>query len=144
VLRSIQARAESRAISAATTVLFGLPGVRVERAERRAEGTGVVDVVTDELTAVACPSCGMVSRSVKERVVALTDRYPLWRMPYRAALEQGSLAMPRRLLSTEVVYALSKGRVASDGAIRGHAECNNCSGRDSTAHVTGQRDETEF
>jgi hypothetical protein len=125
-------------MSDATTVLFGLPGVRVERVERRADGTRVVDVVTDEPTAVACPSCGMVSRSVKERVVTLTDRYPLWRRPYRGALEQGSLAMPRRLLSTEVGYALSKGRVASDGAIRGHAECNNCSGRDSTAHVTGR------
>jgi hypothetical protein len=125
-------------MSDATTVLFGLPGARVERVERRADGTRVVDVVTDEPTAVACPSCGMVSRSVKDRVVTLTDRYPLWRRPYRGALEQGSLAMPRRLLSTEVVYALSKGRVASDGAIRGHAECNNCSGKDLTAHVTGR------
>jgi hypothetical protein len=124
-------------MSDAATVLFGLPGVRVERVERRADGTRVVDVVTDDPT-TACPSYGMVSRSVKERVVTLTDRYPLWRRPYHGALEQGSLAMPRRLLSTEVVYALSKGRVASDGAIRGHAECNNCSGRDSNAHVTGR------
>jgi hypothetical protein len=122
-------------MSDATTVLFGLPGVRVERVERRADGTRVVDVVTDEPTA-ACPSYGMVSRSVKERVVTLTDRYPLWRRPYRGALEQGSLAMPRRLLSTEVVHALSKGRVASDGAIRGHVECNNCSGRDSTTRCS--------
>ena len=52
----------------ATTLLFGLPGVRVERVERRVDGTRVVHVVTDEPTAAACPSCGVVSMSVKERV----------------------------------------------------------------------------
>ena len=54
-------------MSDATTVLFGLQGVRVECVERRADGTRVVDVVTDEPTA-ACPSCGVVSTSVKGRV----------------------------------------------------------------------------
>ena len=34
-------------MSDVTTVLFGRPGVRVERVERRADGTRVVDVVTD-------------------------------------------------------------------------------------------------
>jgi transposase len=53
----------------ATTVLFGLPGVRVERVERHADGTRVVDVVTNESTAAACPSCGVVSTSVKDCVV---------------------------------------------------------------------------
>lgn len=45
-------------MSDATTVLFGLPGARVERVERRSDGTRVVDVITDEPTAAACPSCG--------------------------------------------------------------------------------------
>ena len=45
-------------MSDATTVVFGLPGVRVERVERRADGTRAVDVITDEPTAPACPSCG--------------------------------------------------------------------------------------
>jgi transposase len=63
-------------MSDATTVLFGLPGVRVERVERRADGTRVVDVVTDEPTAAACPSCGVVSRSVKERVVTSPKDIP--------------------------------------------------------------------
>jgi transposase len=56
-------------MSDATAVLFGLPGVRVERVERRANGTRVVDVITDEPTAAACPSCGVVSTSVKEYAV---------------------------------------------------------------------------
>ena len=55
-------------MSDATTVLFGLPGVRVERVERRPDGTRVVDVVTDDPTAAGCPSCGVVSVSVKERM----------------------------------------------------------------------------
>jgi transposase len=53
----------------ATTLLFGLPGVRVERVERRADGTRVVDVLSAEETAAACPSCGVVSTSVKGRVI---------------------------------------------------------------------------
>jgi transposase len=55
-------------VSDGTTLLFGLPGVRVERVERRADGTRVVHVVTAEPTAAACPACGVVSTSVKGRV----------------------------------------------------------------------------
>lgn len=45
-------------MSDATTVLFGLPGARVERVERRSDGTRVVDVITDEPTAAACRRAG--------------------------------------------------------------------------------------
>ncbi|MGH3966618.1 MAG: transposase family protein, partial [Mycobacterium sp.] len=55
-------------MSDGTTLLFGLPGVRVERVERRADGIRVVHVVTADETAAACPGCGVVSTSVKERV----------------------------------------------------------------------------
>ena len=60
----------------ATTLLFGLPGVRVERVERGADGIRVVHVVTDEPTAAACPSCGVVSTSVKERVTTSPKDIP--------------------------------------------------------------------
>ena len=50
-----------------TTLLFGLPGVRVERVERLADGTRVVHVATAEQSAAACPSCGVVSVSLKGR-----------------------------------------------------------------------------
>jgi transposase len=63
-------------VSDATTVLFGLPGVRVERVERHGDGTRVVDVVTSEPTAAACPSCGVVSTSVKDRVVTSPKDIP--------------------------------------------------------------------
>ncbi len=51
----------TRAVSDGTTLFFGLPGVQVERVERLADGTRVVQVVTAEQTAAACPSCGVVS-----------------------------------------------------------------------------------
>lgn len=44
----------------AKTLLFGLPGLRVERVERWADGTRVVYAVTGEQAASACPSCGGV------------------------------------------------------------------------------------
>jgi transposase len=55
-------------MSDGTTLLFGLPGVRVERVERLTDGTRVVHVATAEESAAACPSCGMFSTSVKGRV----------------------------------------------------------------------------
>jgi len=53
--------------SDSTTILFGLPGVRVREVVRAADGTRVVHVVTDEETAAACPVCGVLSASVRQR-----------------------------------------------------------------------------
>jgi transposase len=63
-------------VSDGTTLLFGLPGVRVERVERCVDGTRVVHVVTAEETAAACPSCGVLSRSVKARVITSPKDIP--------------------------------------------------------------------
>jgi len=50
-------------------VLFGLPGVRVQRVERDESGGRVVHVETGSDTAAAgCPGCGVVSTSVKGQV----------------------------------------------------------------------------
>lgn len=56
------------ALTDGTTLLFGLPRVRVERVERLADETRVVHVVTADEAVTACPACGVVSTSVKERV----------------------------------------------------------------------------
>ena len=50
---AIGLRKGPRAVSDGTTLLFGLPGVRVERVERLADGTRLVDVVTTEEAIVA-------------------------------------------------------------------------------------------
>ena len=67
-LRISGGRKEPRAVSDGTTLLFGLPGVRVERVERLADRTRVVHVATAQETAAVCPSCGVFSTSVKGRV----------------------------------------------------------------------------
>ncbi|ULN70469.1 ISL3 family transposase [Mycolicibacterium smegmatis] len=49
-----------------TTLLFGLPGVQVQRVEQGPDEARVVHVVTAQESAAACPGCGVVSTSVKE------------------------------------------------------------------------------
>jgi transposase len=53
-----------------TTILFGLPGVAVDRVERgqdeRGELVRLVHVVTTASSAAGCPACGVVSTSVKQ------------------------------------------------------------------------------
>jgi transposase len=53
-----------------TTILFGLPGVAVQRVRRTQDEQGValrlVDVVTAASSASGCPQCGVVSTSVKQ------------------------------------------------------------------------------
>ena len=49
-----------------TTILFGLPGVRVRHVERGDQGARVVHVVTDDEAAAACPKCGVFSSSVRQ------------------------------------------------------------------------------
>jgi hypothetical protein len=50
-----------------TTILFGLPGVRVHKVVRAADGARVVHLVTDDEAAAACPACGVLSTSVRQR-----------------------------------------------------------------------------
>jgi transposase len=48
-----------------TTILFGLPGVAVQRVERTGAGR-LVHVVTAASSAAGCPQCGVVSTSVRQ------------------------------------------------------------------------------
>ena len=64
-------------MSQSTTVLFGLPGVRVQRVERDESGGRVVHVETGSDTAAAgCPGCGVVSTSVKQNVTTAPRDLP--------------------------------------------------------------------
>jgi len=66
-----------------TTLLFGLPGVRVARVERAADGGRVVHVVTADSSAAGCPECGTVSRSVKAKAVTAPKDLPYGEDPIR-------------------------------------------------------------
>lgn len=58
------------------TLLFGLPGVRVVGVNQEADGARVLELATDEETAAACPSCGVFSTSVKERITTRPKDIP--------------------------------------------------------------------
>ena len=64
-------------------MLFGLPGVRVVRVERAAEGARVVHVETADSSAAGCPECGTVSRSVKAKAVTAPKDLPYGQDPIR-------------------------------------------------------------
>ncbi len=68
-----------------TTLLFGLPGVRVARVERAADGARVVHVVTADSAAAGCPECGTVSTSVKGKSVTAPKDLPYGEDPIRVA-----------------------------------------------------------
>jgi transposase len=64
-------------LSQSTTVLFGLPGVRVQRVDLDERGGRVVHVETAAGTsAPGCPSCGVVSTSVKGLVTTAPRDLP--------------------------------------------------------------------
>jgi transposase len=52
-----------------TTLLLGLNGLAVDHVELDADGVPVVHVITADEQARCCPSCGLVSSSLKERVL---------------------------------------------------------------------------
>jgi transposase len=63
-------------LSNGTTLLFGLSGVSVQRVERAADGIRTVHVATADSSAAGCPSCGVVSTSVKEHVTTTPKDLP--------------------------------------------------------------------
>lgn len=60
----------------ATTLLFGLPGLRVVNVTRRDDGTRIVDAVTDDDIAGACPGCGVFSTSRKQQTTTTPKDIP--------------------------------------------------------------------
>jgi transposase len=59
-----------------TTILFGLPGLGVRDVEVGEDGTRVVHALTVEETAAACPTCGVVSTSLKQNRVTRPKDLP--------------------------------------------------------------------
>jgi transposase len=60
-----------------TTLLLGLNGLAVEHVELDADGVPVVHVITADEQARRCPSCGLVSSSLKERVLTRPRDLPV-------------------------------------------------------------------
>src|SRR4029453_526317 len=110
-------------LSNSTTLLFGLAGVRVGRVVLLPDGTREVHVQTACEDAAACPSCGVISSSVKGNVTTSPRDIPygtrrivvLWhkrRWRCREAL------CPRRSFTETIGEVRGGGGVGGDGAAR--------------------------
>ena len=100
------------AVSDGSTLIVRAASRTVARVERLADGTRVVHVVTAQETAVACPSRGVVSTSVKALVVT-SPRDMAAAGPDCVALDLNPLALPAGLLRAVLVL---RGHRAGPGA----------------------------
>jgi transposase len=103
-----------------TTILFGLPGVAVQRVERATGDSGVamrlVHVVTTASAAAGCPQCGVVSTSVKQRRTTRPRDLPYgeeplavrWRKRQYRCREQ---ACPRKAFTESITEIPARARL---------------------------------
>jgi transposase len=106
-----------------TTILFGLPGVRVQKVVRAADGARVVHVVTDDGAAAACPKCGVISTSVRQRRMTRPRDVPYgeeplavrWHKVQYACQESGC---PRKAFTEQIGELPAGARVT--GRLRRH------------------------
>ena len=101
--------------------LLGLAGVAVARVELDPFGGRVVHVVTADECAAACPSCGVFSTSVKERVRTRPRDVPHGRVPLRlvwhktrwrcleSLCPRGSFTVNRHGFSAALILAAPRG-----------------------------------
>lgn len=85
MLRRIRIDEGTKGMNQSTTVLFGLPGVRVHRVTRDDTGGRLVELTTDDERAAACPSCGVVSTSIKGHAVTRPKDIPYGEDPIKLA-----------------------------------------------------------
>src|SRR5260370_15453223 len=68
-----------------TSILFGLPGVAVQRVERATDASGaavrLVHLVTTAFSAAGCPACGVISTSVQQHRTARPRDLPYGEEP---------------------------------------------------------------
>ncbi len=103
-----------------TTILFGLPGVAVQRVERSRDEHGdvtrLVHVVTTASSAAGCPQCGVVSTSVKQHRTTRPRDLPYgeeplavrWRKRQYRCREQ---ACPRKAFTESVTEIPARARL---------------------------------
>ena len=101
-----------------TTILFGLPGVGVQRVDRVAGGGGrVVQVQTTDPAAAACPECGVFSTSVKQYRITRPRDLPYGEEPLRVRWHKRQYrcaepACPRRAFTEQVAELPARSRVS--------------------------------
>src|SRR3954463_273886 len=76
-------RAVQGAVERGATLLLGIEGLAVERVGLDPDGARVAHAVTDSQAAAACPSCGVVSTSVKGHARTRPRDIPYGNAPLR-------------------------------------------------------------
>jgi transposase len=114
-------------VDQSTTVLFGLPEVRVRRVDQVESGARVVHVETAEGgSAASCPGCGVVSVSVKENVVTRPVDLSYGERPLAVAWHKTRWRcrepLCARLTFTEVIEEVPAGR-RTTGRLRRAIAC---------------------
>jgi transposase len=116
-----------------TTLLLDLEGVAVERVERRADGSRLIHLVTEDETARACPACGVLASAPKGWVCTRPRDLPyghnglglVWRKRRwycreeacaRASFTESVPQIPARARLTTRLRATAGNRVRDDAA----------------------------
>src|SRR5512143_1415940 len=99
-----------------TTVLFGLPGVAVDRVEAAENGVRTVHLVTADRDAAACPACGVFSASVRQRRTTRPKDLPYGETPlvvrwHKAQYWCRESACPRTALTESIAELPPRARI---------------------------------
>ena len=87
-----------------TTILFGMAGLGVRGVEVESDGTRVVHAVTADETAAACPSCGVLSTSLKQNRTIRPKDLPYGQQPLRVRWHKRAAAVSGGVLSPQDVH----------------------------------------
>jgi transposase len=106
-----------------TTILFGLRGVRVREVVRSAEHGRVVHVLTDDEAAAACPQCGVLSSTVRQRRATRPRDLPQGEEPlvvrwHKRQFRCREVRCPRKAFTEQIAELPAGARVT--GRLRRH------------------------
>jgi transposase len=103
-----------------TSILFGLPGVSVQRVERTVDESGtavrLVHLVTAVSSAAGCPACGVISRSVKQHRITRPRDLPYGEEPlavrwHKRQYRCREAACPRRAFTESITEIPPRSRL---------------------------------
>jgi transposase len=110
-----------------TSILFGLPGVAVQRVERvtgeHGELVRLVHLVTTASSAAGCPACGVMSTSVKQRRTTRPRDLPYGEEPlavrwHKRQYRCQEAAFPRRAFTESIAEVPARARLTARRAVR--------------------------
>jgi len=105
-----------------TTILFGLPGVAVDCVEWDEQGMRTVHLRTDDVAAAACPECGVLSSSVRQRRTTRPRDLPYGEAPLQVRWHKIQFACRERLCKRRA-FTESIAELPPRARITGSSQC---------------------